>query len=484
MQFDDQDAEQVALAGGEPARLLVVALVAHSAELGEELAELRRLVKRDSTNSSMAPSSDPPKSRAERKKAARTAYKRSMRKSGGQPGHEGKTRQKAPPERVDERIKHIPDRCECGHCFDGSEEQDGDPVIHQQWELPEIRALVLEHQRLRLRCPGCRRSRLADLPEPALSGYGPRMTAHIAALAGIYRLSRDQIRQILVEAFGAPASKGAIDAAIMRMSRVMADPWEKLHEAVKGAEIAHADETGWPLGDAQGWLWVAATSLIACYRIDPTRSQAAAKELLGADFGGIVVTDRYAGYHFLDVLQQQLCWCHLVRQLKELAAREGAAGKLGGRMLETAKKVFAVHRAYLGGGHEHAWLAEELAPLRKRFVNLLELGLRSRDDRMARFCGGLLAEEKALWTFAEIEGVEPTNNVAERAMRHGVLLRKLQGGTRSDEGARWIERVCSVRESCRLQGRSALEWMTRAAEAAYAGEVAPSLVPTALAQAP
>ena len=127
--------------------------------------------------------------------------------------------------------------------------------------------------------------------------------------------SRDQVRQTLVEVFGIPASKGSVDSAIMRMSAVLADPWTELREAIRKAQVVHADETTWRLRGATQWLWVAASALVACFRIDPTRTQRAAKELLGEEFGGFVVSDRYAGYHFLDVLQQQLCWCHCIRQL-------------------------------------------------------------------------------------------------------------------------------------------------------------------------
>ncbi len=286
------------------------AVLAVIRRLEERIEDLERRAGRDSGNSSMPPSSDAPKSRAERRRLAREAYKRSMRKSGGQPGHEGRTRGLVGPERVDRRFEHLPDGCGCGHVFDGREERVGDPVTHQQWELPPARPLVFEHSRVRLHCPGCGRSVLATPPGACLAGYGPRLDAHVAMLAGVFRLSRDQVRRTVVEVFGIPASTGSIDAAIMRMSAVMADPWSELREAIARAEVVHADETGWRLHGAQQWLWVAASALVACFRIDPSRSKAAAKELLGEDFGGFVVSDRYAGYHFLEVLQQQLCWCH------------------------------------------------------------------------------------------------------------------------------------------------------------------------------
>jgi len=476
-----EQAEAIALAGGEPARELVVMLLAEGAELRERVEDLERRVDRDSGNSSMPPSSDPPKSRAERRRAAREAYKRSMRRSGGQPGHEGKSRELVARERVDERVGHLPDCCGCGHEFDGSEERVGDPVVHQQFELAPIRPLVFEHQRLRLRCPACQKAVLARLSAGAGSGFGPRLDAHIAMLAGVFRLSREQVRQTVVEVFGIPASTGSIDSAIMRMSAVLAEPWAELRAAIQQAEVVHADETTWRLAGAQQWLWVAASALLACYRIDPSRSQAAAKALLGEDFGGFVVSDRYAGYHFLDILQQQLCWCHVIRQLIEVSQRSGATGRRGIKLVTLARAVIAAHRAYLTDGHDPEWLAAQLEPLREQIRALLDQCAAGRHTRTANLAAGLLDEYEALWTFADVPelAIDPTNNAAERAVRHAVLMRKLQGGTQSYRGNRWIERVQSVRETCRLQQRPVLAWLVDAAAAAHHRLPAPSLLPAA-----
>ncbi|MGI8872958.1 MAG: IS66 family transposase [Egibacteraceae bacterium] len=494
------EAEAIALVGGQPARALVVELierlealtgqvaagVEQVAALAAEVEELKRIVDRDSRSSSLPPSSDSPKSRAERRRAAREAYKRSMRKSGGQPGHEGKTRELAAPERVDERSVHLPERCGCGHRFGGGEQQIGDPVTHQQYDLPVIRPLVIEQSRVRLGCPGCGRSVLAGLPGPALAGFGPRLDAHIAMLAGVLRLSREDVRRVVVEVFGVPASTGAIDSAIMRMSAVLADPWAELRHAIRQAEVVHADETTWRLAGAQQWLWVAASALAACYRINPSRSQQAAKALLGEDFGGFVVSDRYAGYHFLDVLQQQLCWSHVIRQLVEVSQRPGAAGCRGGELVALARQVIAAHRVYLAEDRDPEWLAAERAPLRAQIRVPLEQCTAGPHTRTANFAAGLLDEYEALGTFADVPQAEidPTNNTAERAVRHAVLMRKIQGGTQSERGSRWIERIQSVRETCRLQHRPVLAWLTQAATAAHHGLPIPTLLPAAAAHGP
>lgn len=447
--------------------------------LQERVEELERRLSQDSRNSSKPPSSDPPKSRAERRREAREKAKEwSKRKPGGQPGHEGKTREMVGAERVDEVCLHLPERCGCGHAFEGCEERVGEPVAHQEWELPPVRPLVIEHRRARLACPDCGRARLAELPAGVTpSAFGPRLEAHIATLAGVFRLSRRQVRRVVEEMLGVPISTGTVDAAIMRMSAALADPWEALRKAVREAEAVHADETGWRMAGAGQWLWLGASALAACYRIDPTRSQAAAKELLGEDFGGIVISDRYAAYHFLDVLQQQLCWCHAIRQLVELSEAKGATGRRGAELVASGREVIAIHRRYLEEGRELAWLRTELEPLRGRIRVLLEQGGRGHNRRERNLCGALLAEYEALWTFCEVPDVSPTNNTAERALRGAVIMRKVQGGTQSEQGNRWIERILSVNETCRLQRRAVLGYLIEAADAAHHGRPSPSLVP-------
>ena len=457
------------------------AVVALVRALEERIEELERTVNRNSGNSSLPPSQDLPMTRAERRRRARVKAKQwSKRKPGGQPGHEGKHRQMAPPERVDRCTRHLPEGCACGYRFDGSEERVGDPLVHQSWELPPIRPLVFQYELLRLCCPCCGKPRLADLPKGVtLSAFEARLEAHIATLAGVYRLSRRQVRQVVQEVFAIPISVGAVDAAIMRMSAILKDPWEQLRAYIQQAQQVHADETGWRLRGAYQCLWVATSTLAACFRIDPHRTQEAAKELLGEEFGGFVICDRYVGYHWLDVLQQQLCWAHVIRQLVELSERQRAPGRLGKKLLNAAREVIAIHRRYLTEDHELDWLRQQLAPLRERIKALLEQGTRGRHQRTANFCAGLLEEYEALWTFCDVKDIEIplTNNAAERALRHGVIMRRVQGGTQSEHGNRWVERILSIRETLRLQDRSALDYLIGAATAGHRGQPAPSPLP-------
>jgi transposase len=488
------DAERVAVAGGEPARELVLGLLAEVAALRERVEEHERRLNRDSRNSSVAPSSDPPLTRQQRRRLARERAKRELqrqnreaRKQGAQPGHEGSSRPSAEPEQLTAAaLDCLPQRCGCGHGFTGGEEQVGDPVCHQQWDLPVIMPEVREWRRLRLVCPGCGRPALAELPAGvSASAFGPRLHAHVAVLAGVHRLSREKIAELLRDGYGIELSTGAVDTMLRRVSRVLHDPWRELHEAIKVAEAVHADETTWLCRSDPCWLWTATTALVVCYRIDARRTQEAAKRLLGEDFGGFVTSDRYVGYHWLDVLQQQLCWSHLIRQLTELSERQGQPGKLGGRLLDLAGQVFAIHREHTpalaaADRPDHPALAalrEQLDPLREAFHALLEQGAKGKHAKTGRLCAGLLEEYDALWTFADVPGVSPTNNDAERAMRGPVILRRISGGTESERGNRWIERILSIIETCRRQGRSAHTYLHDAIDASLRGRPIPSLAP-------
>jgi transposase len=501
---DRAEAEAIALAGGEPARELVVWLLDMSdqvvgavqevAGLQERIEELERQVNRTSRNSSVAPSSDPPLTRQQRRQLARERAKKQLqregrerREQGGQPGHEGSIRPPAEPEQLTVGpVECLPERCGCGHHFTGGEARVGDPVGHQQWELPLVVPEVREWRRLRLECPDCGKPALAELPAGvSASAFGPRLHAHVAVLAGVCRLSREKIVELLGECHGIELSTGAVDMMLRRVSRVLHDPWRELHQAIKLAEAVHADETTWLCKSDPWWLWTATTAALVCYRIDPRRTQQAAKKLLGENFGGFLTSDRYVGYHWLDVLQQQLCWAHLVRQLTEISERPGAPGKLGTRLLDIAGQVFQVHREHapaLAGADdpEHPALIalrEQLALLRERFRALLEQGTRGRHPKTARFCAGLLEEYAALWTFCEVPGITPTNNDAERALRGPVILRRISGGTQSERGNRWIERILSTLETCRRQGRSASEYLHDAIDASLHFRPIPTLVP-------
>jgi transposase len=192
---------------------------------------------------------------------------------------------------------------------------------------------------------------------------------------------------------------------------------------------------------------------------------------------GVLISDRYAGYNWIDPAQRQFCWSHLLRDYQSLADRGGRIATLGRALKRTSGEILAVYRQHDAQGRLVAWDDPELLALHDQLMDLLERGARMHDAKTSRFCDGLLKLWPALWNFTETPGADPTNNRAERALRFAVLLRKRTGGTRTDHGDRFIERFLTIRETCRLQGRSLHDYLLAAITAALHGQPAPSLLP-------
>lgn len=438
------------------------------ASLMAELAELRRRLGQNSTNSSRPPSSDSPQAPKRRER------KGSGRKPGGQPGHEGHHRQMvADPDRT---LVHPPERCEgCGAGLEDGEPV-GDPVCHQVWELPAVVCDVTEHRRLRRRCACCGRVTLAGVPAGTPAGaFGPNLCATVVGLAA--HMSREEVAKFVVDNFRCPMTAASVEAICKRASEAIAGAWDELADAVGDQPVVHMDETGWRWPGLRRWAWLAGTDQIAVYRLTDTRSGQVARDLLGEDFTGVLVSDRYAGYNWLDVSQRQACYSHLLRDFQALADRGGRIAKLGRALKQTAAEILAVHRVHQAQNRLVSWNEPELLDLHDRLMDLLEQGSRMRDQQTSRFCTALLDLWPALWNFTETPGVDATNNRAERALRFAVLLRKRSGGTRADHGDRFIERLLTVRETCRLQGRSMHHYLLDAITAALHGLPAPSLLP-------
>jgi transposase len=450
-------------------------LRAENASLREQLAammaemqELRRRLGQNSSNSSRPPSSDPPQT------PKRAKRQPSGRKPGGQPGHDGSHRQMvADP---DATVEHPPERCEgCGGDL-GDGEPVGEPVCHQVWELPAVVCLVTEHQRLRRRCACCKKVTLGDVaPGTPAGAFGPNLCATVVGLAT--HMSREEVAKFVTDNFACPMTAASVEAICKRASDALAGAYDQLAGAVGDQPVVHADETGWRWPGLRRWAWLASTEQIAVYHLTDSRAARVAKLLLGEDFNGVLVSDRYGGYGWIDPAQRQACWSHLLRDFQALADRGGRTAKLGRALKQTAGEVLAAHRAHQIDGRLVAWHEPELLDLHHRLMDLLEQGSRMRDPKTSRFCNGLLDLWPALWNFTETPGVDPTNNRAERALRFAVLLRKRSGGTRTDSGDRFIERLLTVRETCRLQGRNLHDYLLAAITAALHGQPAPSLMP-------
>ena len=444
-------------------------LSASVAALRVEVDELKRQLGRDSHNSSLPPSRDSPAARAKRPK------KGSGRKQGGQPGHPGRHRELlADPDRV---IEHWPETCGgCGALIAaGDREAVGDAVCHQVSDIV-VRVDVTEHRRMRKRCAcGCRT--LADLPVGVPAGaFGPSVAAAAATLTAA-RLSRRDVARLLGDLCGVTISAASVERLVKQAADALEDPYMQIVKAVDASAVRGADETSWRQAGRTTWLSVAVAQTAALFQLDARRDRDAAMALLGERPTGTIVSDRYAVYLYIDDRQRQLCLAHLLRDFVALGERAGAPGRLGRALARVLGDVFIALKQPGRDIDDLAVLRADTADHRERLHALLTKGARSRDAKTKRFCAGLLAHQDALWTFTRLPDVPATNNTAERALRHAVMWRKISYGTQTEHGNRLVERLLSIRETCRLQGQRLHDYLTAAITADLHGQPIPTPLP-------
>ena len=445
-------------------------LVEANRRLEARVAELEQRLTRSSRTSSLPPSQDPPSAPPRPQKPA------SGRPPGGQPGHQGKSRPRLPLARVDQVVEHWPERCRtCAHVFAEDERIEAAPAHrHQLSELPPIAVRVSEHRLHRLACPDCGRETRAELPAELPGGaFGPRLQAAVATLAVRNRVSRRDTVELARDLFGAELSIGAVDATVQRAGEALAEPSEQLLRHVRCAPALNVDETGWRTAGSKRTLWAALTPQAALFRIAPDRHRRQAQALLGADFQGIACTDRWWAYDYLDPERRQLCWSHLVRDFTAHSEGLAAQKQFGEHGLTLTGRVFEAWDAYRREGDR----AQRIEPLALELRMLLEQAARrSTKTKYHRlFARNLLKRWPALWTFTTVEGVEPTNNHAERGLRGAVIYRKLSLGSQSHHGERTIERLLSASITCRLQRRSLFAYLADVLSANIRGDPIPAL---------
>jgi len=437
----------------------------------ERIAQLERKLNRDSRNSSAPPSSDAPS------RAPRRGKDRSGRKRGGQPGHEGHGRDLLPACAVDQVIEHWPKRCPCGHVFcDEERRAAGEPARHQVEELPQMTARVIEHRAQRVRCPECGARAHAALPaEVASSAFGPRLQAAVAALSVRNRVSRRDVVELAEELFAARISTGTVEAILARASEALAEPHEDLLTRVRGARALNVDETGWRTAGERRALWGAFSKRHAFFAVAPDRHEDHVKGLL-ADTGAVVTSDRWWAYAHLPLARRQLCWAHLKRDFAAHAEGLAAEKEFGEAGLELCERVFWAWEVF-AHTHDRRELKRTIRSLQRTYKPIIRsfASKRARNKRCRGMARNLLKAWPALWTFAALKGVEPTNNHAERALRSAVIYRKLSLGTQSEQGERRIERLLSAHTTCRLQDRSLFAYLTELLTAHARGDPVPTL---------
>jgi transposase len=447
---------------------------ARIAELERRIEQLEARQGTNSTNSSLPPSANPldaPKP---------VSKKKSKRRRGAQPGHPPHLKQLLPPERVNEIVTFQPTQCD--HCHADlpttPTATDLEPTRFQTIEVPPLVSIVTEYQGLACTCPACGEITRAVIPQDIRAhSVGPRLTAILSYFTGCHGVSKRGVEEIAEAVFAAPIALGTVANLEREVSAALATPHAEALDVVRTAAVKHADETSWKLGGKLCWLWAAATASVAAFTIHAGRGAVGLTAILGIEIQGIVCSDRWGPYNRIPELRRQVCWAHLKRDFQKIVDRGGsgvAVGKAGQRIV---KKVFTAWHAFEDQGATREQLKQQLAPVITQMNRVLLKGYTGNDPTVATFCGNLLELEHGLWTFTREEGVEPTNNHIERLLRRAVLWRKRSFGSQSAAGCRFVERILTVVQTRRLQGKSVLEYLHHAVATNRAGLPCPKLVP-------
>jgi len=458
-------------------------LAAENRKLKAENKKLRAQLGQNSTNSSKPPSSDPPW------KKPKPKGKKGKRKRGGQPGHKKHTRELVPIEESDEVVVVKPESCSC--CGGPLHGDDPSPHRHQVVELPQVVPLVTEYQQHSLGCDACGAVTTEPLPEGVPTrAFGPSVDATVSLLTGVYRLSKRMVCSLMADLYSLPISTGSVVACERSASEALAAPVDEAHAFAQQQELKFADETSWREDGKKIWLWTVVTQLVTVFVLHARRNTDAAKQLLGKAVG-ILHTDRHGAYNWWPTVLRQLCWAHLTRDLRAISERGGESERIGNALLDEEKRMFHWWHRVRDGTLARSTFIVYMRPLRKRVEELLTEGAallpekgsppsEDPDDselKTGRTCGKILKHKEALWTFVRVEGVEPTNNTAEQAVRYAVLWRNICFGTQSSGGSRFVERILTVHATLRQQKRNVLAFIRQACEASLHRQPPPSLLP-------
>ena len=444
--------------------------------LRKRVQRLEHKLHQDSSNSHRPPSTDDPWADDDDDDDGRVMLDFGKQRSqGAQPGHQGHHRQLADADEVDKFVEVRPDECDgCGHRLTG---EDIAPWRHQIWDI-EVSKTLVEYRMHRLECDRCSATQRAELPEGVThSNFGDRLASWVGYLSGRFDLSKRDVEQLVEEGFGIPISLGSVCTLERRAQRALAPAWREAVELLDASEVLWVDETGWFQSNERNWMWVAVgddNTEVTVFRIADSRSRQALRQLVSADFDGIVTSDRYGAYNGREPKKRQICWQHLVRDFRGLVARDGPGAKAAGQMLLIAQLIFWTLGRIEQGKYPPEKLRRRIDEAWAPAVNtILERG--DEPDNAPAIFGNLKKRQEALWNVAFHDDVEPTNNRAERAVRPAVIKRKLSFGTQSGDGSRFIERMLTVCESLRRQSRAVLDFIADSIVARRTGRIPPAL---------
>jgi transposase len=396
-------------------------------------------------------------------------------------------------------IDHHPEECvKCGEKLKG---EDENPYRHPIVEIPPISPIVIEHRLHQLECSGCGAKTRAELPkEVNKSGYGVRVVAMVGLLSGVYRNSHRMVKSAMEEVFGIEISLATIHKLREEVSAAVAGCVDEAKEYIQNAQVVGADETSFQQGNIDGknpenkkaWLWVAVTPVVTFFEIVLSRGTKAAQNFLGESFAGILNSDRYGAYNWVDLERRQLCWVHLRREFIKISERPGVSQELGNALVEQQEKLFALWHRVRDGTLSHPDFGDLVPEIRSSIKATLKeadsylIGGKEQTPlaKTVRTCRQLLKVEPGMWLFVSTNGVEPTNNAAERAIRPAVIWRRTSFGSQTLAGSNFVSRMLTVVTTLKSQRRNVLEFMTQAVFATRQGQSVPSLLPEIISSEP
>ena len=420
------------------------ALKLENTALKIENEKLKEQLKVSSSNSSLPPSRD------WKKNKKNDQSKPPAKPAGGKPGHKGHHRDLLPAEQVDRiQVEKLPERCLCGGLLLAEDEF----IRHQVHDLPPLKLEVTEYQLQKGQCSACKKKQSAKPKEGMSLGLlGPKLTALMVQMVSEYGLSRRELQRFLETHFNFSASLGLIFKQEVRCTRGFELEVEELLTQVRHDPVKHSDETGHRHQGNNFWSWIFMSKKAAVIQIHPSRGRKVFNALQGGS-AGIVVSDRYGVYDALDPGNRQLCWAHLKRDFKRFSMREDPlVSRIGAILQEQQLELFYAWHGFqncLITTGEWAEAAELIAQKMER--TLIMGSLTDPSLKLSGFCKRLLKAFDALWTFTLRDDVPPTNNQAERGLRHLVIWRKKYLSTKSDIGLAFVARTQSLLITARLQ---------------------------------
>ena len=428
----------------------------------ERIIVLEEKLNLNSNNSSKPPSTD-----QKNNTNSKSPKKKKPRK--------GMSRAPYSADKVDHRVE-CSRNC-CAHC--GSNDialLDIFPEFFQQVELPEIKAIVTEYLLQKYHCHSCGKRSIADLPQEIPdSAFGPKLTALFAHLTGVCHLAKREAVQLIKDLYDVDISLGSASNMEERVANALDPVYQRIHQIIiEGKFCKHFDETGWRNSGKRHYVWLASSKIATFFAIHPHRSKKAFTALIRgkdpSDFAA--VTDRYATYNKIGKLHQ-FCLAHLIRDFRLYSQRDGPDQKVGESIEKELSRICWIHGKYRENEITLKQRNLRISHGKRRVENWLYYGMANGSDQLCGLCERLLDDFDKLWTFTKVQGMEPTNNLAERDLRKLVIWRKKSFGTRSGRGQRFVERITSVAETVKRHGQNVLRFIQDVVVSFFTGKPVP-----------